>query len=79
MKMPTSAFKIENVPLRKTKVKRRSYPFPLMKVGQSFFIDPARGDDITTIRAAAAYYQNRDGTEFSIYREGNGYRAGRIK
>jgi hypothetical protein len=77
--MTVSAFKIENVPLRKTNVKRRTYPFLQMRVGQSLFIDPTRGDDITTIRAAAAYYANRDGTEFSIYREGKGYRAGRVK
>jgi hypothetical protein len=75
----TAAFKIENIPLRKTKIKRKTYPFPMMKIGQSFFIDPARGDDITSIRAAASYYMNRDNTEFSIYREGNGFRCGRVK
>jgi hypothetical protein len=83
MKMSTttsSAFKIENVAIRRKRLEERNiYPFAKMKVGQSFFIDAAHVGDMPSIRATATFYQRRDGTKFSILREGNGYRCGRVK
>lgn len=71
-------FKIENVPIHKSSVEREKFPFGKMKVGQSFHF--SMGEiDVSLVRQAALQYGKRHNMKFSVVREGNGYRCGRIK
>jgi hypothetical protein len=71
-------FKIENKPVTRPGYVKNKYPFDKMKVGQSFYFD--RTDcDVQALRTAAYQCGARTGTKFSILKEGNGYRCGRVK
>ncbi len=75
-------YKIENkpVPPRSSRYNvRQRYQFGQMKVGQSFFIPEPSFQLIARIRASASNYGKRNKMKFSIVRDGNGYRCGRIK
>jgi hypothetical protein len=72
-------FRVENKPVLRPRMNSTydKYPFAKMKVGQSFFIE--RGlVDTQAVRTAAAHYGKRHNVKFSIVRDGDGYRCGRI-
>lgn len=54
------------------------YPFKTMKVGQSFYLEGGF-NTVSRVRAAASSYGKRNDMKFSIVRDGQGYRCGRIK
>jgi hypothetical protein len=70
-------FKIENRPVIRARTFRNQYPFGRMKVGQSFFIPPGLVD-VMAVRQAALHYGKRHNAKFSIIKDGDGYRCGRI-
>jgi len=72
-------FKIENKPVIRPRMEVRRYPFPRMKVGQSFYFEVIGCNDLNRIRSAASQYTKRHGGKFSIIREGEGYRCGKIE
>jgi hypothetical protein len=72
------AYKIENKPV--TPVERNGhgptrYPFNKMKVGQSFWLEAGVQN---TVRGASIGYGRRHNMKFSISKDGDGYRCGRI-
>jgi len=74
-----SEFKIENKPVIRPRVESRKYPFDKMKVGQSFYFEVADFSDLNRVRSAASQYSKRHHVKFSLIREGEGYRCGRIE
>lgn len=68
---------VENRPVVRPRLQRDKYPFAKMKVGQSFHI-AAGHTDVQAVRSAASQYAKRHGVKFSIIRDGDGYRCGRI-
>lgn len=60
---------------------KKQYPFDLMKVGDSIFVEPTCDDHTKAIRArdAAHKYGNRQGKEFRTKAENGGIRIWRIK
>lgn len=74
----TVEFRIENIPIHRPRMDREKFPFGKMRVGQSFFFES--GDvDVTLVRQAACHYGKRNNVKFSILREANGFRCGRVK
>ncbi len=65
-------YRIENIPVIRPRMEK--YPFDKMKVGQSFYFkaEPAR------VRAAAWAHAKRHGGSYSIVKDGDGYRCGRV-
>lgn len=74
-----SEFKIENVPVIRPRMQSGRYNFNKMKVGQSFYFLPANAKDLNRVRSAASWYARRHEVKFSIVKEGEGYRCGRIE
>jgi len=72
-------FKIENKPVIRPRMEAQKYPFPKMKVGQSFYFMASNPTDLNRIRSAASAYARRHGGKFSIVKESEGYRCGRIE
>lgn len=72
-------FKIENIPVIRPRMQSRKYQFDKMKVGQSFYFEYEDFNDLNRVRSAASQYARRHGGKFSIVKEGNGYRCGRIE
>ena len=81
MKVETdvSTYKVENKAVIRPRMEISSYPFGKMKVGQSFYFEPAAVNDLMKLRGAAAHFGNRNGMKFSVVRDGEGFRCGRIK
>ncbi len=81
MKMESDVlkYKVENKPITPPRMERDKYPFSKMKVGQSFYFVPTGINDLIKLRNAAVHYGNRNEVKFSIVRDGEGYRCGRIK
>lgn len=71
-------FKVENKPVTRPRIEMRKYPFDRMKVGQSFYFEPHNLNDLNRLRSAASQFTRRHGAKFSVVREGEGYRCGRI-
>lgn len=71
-------FKVENKPVVRPRIEARKYPFARMKVGQSFYFEYHDFNDLNRVRSAASQYSRRHGVKFSIVKEGDGYRCGRI-
>lgn len=75
------AYSVEaNMPMPSRAVGRKpKYPFPEMKVGDSFFV-PDGGTKGQTVRMASYHYGKRHGGQvFSTLKDGDGYRCWRIK
>jgi hypothetical protein len=81
MRAVNDEFKIENKPVifgtNRTEYSR--YPFNRMKVGQSFYIEADDFNKISRIRQAAISYSKKHDVKFSVVKDGNGYRCGRIR
>src|SRR6266404_8446373 len=80
MKVETGAstYKVENKAVIRPRMETNKYPFDKMKVGQSFYFEPASVNHLMKIRGAAAHFGNRHGMKFSVVRDGEGFRCGRI-
>ena len=72
-------FKVENKPVVRPRIEARRYPFARMKVGQSFYFEYHNFNDLNRVRSAASQYSRRHGVKFSIVKEGDGYRCGRVE
>lgn len=85
----TDAYKVENKPIKKHEYKvenkpsvqgsKYKYPLHEMKVGQSFYIAPSQFADLLSIKAMATREGRINGTQFSVRKDGDGYRCGRVK
>lgn len=69
-------YKIENVDVSALARKSHKFPFHLLEVGQSFSLP---NEIVKEVRAAAAYQVMKTGKKFSIKKDGECYRCGRIK
>ncbi len=75
-------FKIEkNIPMLKCEGSYK-YPFPIMKVGDSFFV-PLNGSTLSivgnNVRTAARYYHTKNDSKFTVRKADDGVRVWRIK
>ncbi len=73
----------KDVPIPKINVsKRRKYPFMLLNIGDSFFIE-ANGDAFkkmeATLRSSALYYQGVSPRRFAVKRVDRGIRCWRTE
>lgn len=59
-----------------SKIYRSKYPFRLMEVGDSFFVDPKGGGDV--VGSAAAAWGRRHGVKFNVRKVEGGTRVWRI-
>lgn len=67
-------FVIEDIPVQSGYRNYGKYPFGQMLVGQSFLCT-----DHIRVRASASDYGKRHGKKFSVRKEGEMYRCGRIE
>ncbi len=68
----------KNIPLAaKAGGRPRVYPFPQMKVGDSFYVNG--GKTTGAVSAAACYHAKNRGGKFAVREEGKGVRCWRIK
>jgi hypothetical protein len=76
----TPTYRVENkpVPDKRPYTRYQLYPFAKMKVGQSFYID-AQYDQVVKVRVAACQYGKRHDMTFSVIRDGEGFRCGRVR
>lgn len=73
-----SDYKIENKAITRPRMMTQRYPFDRMKVGQSFYFEPTE-EELIRVRSAASQYGKRNDAKFSVIRDGDGYRCGRIE
>lgn len=79
-----SRFKIESTAPMPAIGRRRKYPFPTMKVGDSFFVARPKGLTLVSLRCrlsvAARYHRSVDPKfNYATRAENNGIRIWRIK
>jgi len=66
-------FVIESIPVQKREPSNKKYPLGEMGVGQSFLCSENK-----LVASAASYYGRRYNKKFSVIKEGDMYRCGRV-